>query len=123
MRIVKIILAVTLSLSAVSIITSSAHACQLSTWTKTSGNSFAATIRGRDCNGNMSVRMTGGFGDTGWLPMYKNGNSNFRAQYGDGQVLTDINMQVTGGTMNAYFIHKSATGISNTQGSYHLTGF
>ena len=71
----------------------------------------------------MSVRMTGGFGDTGWLPMYKNGSSNFKAQYGDGTVLTDINMNTNGTTMSANFVHKAAGGVtSNTHGSYHLTG-
>lgn len=104
-------------------LTSNASACTTSTWTKTSGNSFADTIKGRDCGGNMSVRMSGGFGDTGWIPMYKNGSSDFKAQYGDGQVLTDIHMKVNGNAMTGSFHHKAATGTSFTKGSYLLTGF
>lgn len=100
-----------------------ASACITSTWTKTSGNSFAQVITGRDCGGNLSVRMTGGFGDTGWFPMYKNGTSNFKAQWGDGQVLTDIDMKVNGNTMSANFVHRASGGqVTNSQGSYLLTG-
>ena len=99
-----------------------AHACTTSTWSKLSGNSLASTIRGRDCSGTMSVRLIGIIGDTGWLPMYKNGSSNFTAQYGDGTVLTDIKMVTNGATMNVNFVHKAATGQTYTQGAYHLTG-
>lgn len=97
-----------------------ASACTISNWTKISGNSFADTIKGRDCGGTMSVRMTGGFGDTGWIPMYKNGTSDFKAQYGDGQVLTDIHLKVNGVKMTGSFHHKAATGTSFTKGKYHL---
>lgn len=100
-----------------------ASACINSTWKKVSGNSFADTIKGRDCGGSMSVRMTGGFGDTGWIPMYKNGATNFMAQYGDGQVLTDIHMKLNGATMTGSFHHKAANGTSTTHGTYHLTSF
>lgn len=114
-------LAAAISLTSIS---SSANACATTTWKKTSGNSLASTIRGRDCGGNMSVRMTGIFGDTGWLPLYKNGATNYKAQYGDGQVLTDISMKTSGSAMSAYFVHKAAGGAtSNTQGQYVLTGF
>ena len=123
MKTLNLALAAAVSLTTLGLLITSASACQTSTWTKTNGNSFAAIIKGRDCGGNMTVRMTGGFGDTGWMPMFKNGASHFRAQYGDGQVLTDINMMINGANMNANFHHKSATGTSNTQGSYHLTSF
>ncbi len=103
-------------------LTANASACVNSTWTKVSGSSFADTIKGRDCGGNMSVRMSGGFGDTGWIPMYKNGSSNFKAQYGDGKVLTDIHLKVNGNTMTGSFQHKAANGTSFTKGSYLLTG-
>ncbi|MCP4406570.1 MAG: hypothetical protein GY807_02185 [Gammaproteobacteria bacterium] len=108
---------------AMTIATTPVRACDTSTWTKTSGNSFADKIKGRDCAGTMSVRMMGGFGDTGWMPMYKNGTSNFKAQYGDGKVLTDINMKTNGATMSAIFVHRADGGqISTTQGTYLLTG-
>ncbi len=97
-----------------------ASACITSNWTKISGNSFADTIKGRDCGGTMSVRLSGGFGDTGWIPVYKNGTSDFRAQYGDGRVLTDIHLKVNGATMTGSFHHRAATGTSFTKGKYHL---
>ncbi|MHA3914680.1 hypothetical protein [Halovulum sp. GXIMD14793] len=103
-------------------IASPASACVTSVWTKTGGDSFAEKIEGKDCGGTMSVRMTGGFGDTGWIPMFKNGTSDFMAQYGDGRVLTDIHMKVDGLTMKGSFHHKAATGATTTQGTYVLTG-
>lgn len=112
--------AVTGSFIAFAALTTPASACVVSNWTKTGGNSLASTIKGRDCGGNYSVRLIGIVGDTGWLPMYKNGMSNFTAQYGDGKVLTDISMQTNGGSMSVNFVHKAATGQTYTQGNYHL---
>ena len=124
MKTLNIITVAFVSAVGLAAISTPASACATSTWTKTSGNSYADTIKGRDCGGNMSVRMTGGFGDTGWIPMYKNGSTNFKAQYGDGQVLTDISMKTNGGTMSAYFVHKASGGQhSTTKGKYVLTGF
>ncbi len=104
-------------------LTAPASACVISKWKKVSGDSLANKIKGRDCGGTMSVRMTGGFGDTGWIPMYKNGSSDFKAQYGDGKVLTDINLKVNGTTMTGSFHHKAANGNSFTKGTYHLKVF
>lgn len=123
MKLISLLVAGFVGASVVVSTTVSAQACNTTTWKKTGGNSFADTVRGRDCGGTMSVRFKGGFGDTGWIPMYKNGFSDFRAQWGDGQVLTDINMKVTGNTMHANFLHKAATGTSTTSGNYVLTGF
>lgn len=100
-----------------------ASACTNSIWKKIAGNSLADTIEGRDCSGTMSVRMTGVFGDTGWIPMYKNGTADFFAQYGDGQVLTDIHMKVDGVSMTGIFQHRDATGSQTTEGTYVLNGF
>lgn len=111
------------ALMALSSTSGAASACATTTWTKTSGTSLAATIRGRDCGGTYSVRFINPGGDTGWVPMFKNGSSDYRAQWGDGQVLTDINMKVNGANMSAKFFHKSANGTSTTQGTYQLTGF
>jgi len=123
MKSFHLITAALVSAISLAALTAPASACVISKWKKVSGDSLAKTIKGRDCAGTMSVRMTGGFGDTGWLPMYKNGSSDFKAQYGDGKVLTDIHLKVNGASMTGAFNHKAASGTSFTKGTYKLKVF
>lgn len=94
-------------------------ACVNSERTKTSGNSFASTIMGRQCGANMSVRFQGAV-NTGWLAMH-GVPGNLSATYVDNNVTTNIKMQTNGNTMHVNFIHTDNNGATSlTQGNYIL---
>lgn len=95
-------------------------ACVNSGWQKTSGNSLADTIRGRQCGANMSVRLTG-IVDTGWIAMHNSGPGSLSATFVDNNVSTAITMLVNGKNMNVFFTHTANNGaVTSTQGHYVL---
>lgn len=123
MKTINYVMSVFISATSLAIASTPASACTTTTWKKISGNSFADTVRGKDCGGTMTARFTGGFGDTGWIPLFKNGSSNYVAQWGDGQVLTDIRMKTNGDKMTGNFTHRAANNsVSYTKGTYQLVG-
>lgn len=109
------------SFIALTSMTTSASACQVSTWNKTSGSSLVGIINGRDCGGSYSARFIGFGIDSGWVPMYKNGMNSYKAEFGNGQALSQVTMNTNGATMSTYQKITSASGAFTGQASYHLT--
>lgn len=98
--------------------------CTNSVWSKTAGTSLAHTIRGRDCNGNLSVRFQGGAGDTGWISMTRVNGGALVANYVDDNVTTKITLFTQGAAMSAHFVHGGNNGaLANTQGNYALASY
>jgi len=98
-------------------------ACKNSVWIKSMGNGLANTIKGRDCNGNLSVRMLG-IVDTGWITMQVTGLNTLGATYVDNNVTTKIKMLTSGNAMNVIFEHIDNNGaVSFTQANYSLSSY
>lgn len=98
--------------------------CTKSTWKKIAGDSFAQTIKGRDCGSTMSARFSGPAGNTGWLDMKHYLEDRLRADFYDGNITTKAVMKATGGFMTVTFDHQDATGLqSQTKGTYILTKY
>ncbi len=121
---IKTALATLTTVAALSAVAAPANAaCVNSVWSKTSGNSLASTINGRQCGQNMSVRMSGVV-NTGWLSMYKTGPNSLRATFVDNNVTTKINMQTSGTTMFVQFQHQGNNGAGSvTTGNYKLMSY
>lgn len=110
------------SVVVIATLSSTAHAgCINSVWQKVSGNAVFETIRGRDCNGNLSVRFQTGVGDTGWVEM-RRGNVNFlHATLVDNIFTTKVTMKPVGTVMWAFFKEEETSGsINNSQAQYTL---
>lgn len=98
--------------------------CIKSTWKKTSGDSLADTIKARDCNGVLSVKFSGAFGQTGWLDMSDKSEGAHRVLYDDGLVTTEAVMDNNGLFMTAQFHHEDTNGAySMTTGTYVLKSY
>lgn len=99
-------------------------ACQNSVWSKIGGTSFASTIKGRQCGSNMAVRMSGSFGNTGWLSMQNGGSNKLRATFVDNNITTKIKMTLLGQQMVVHFEHIANDGaVSFTSGDYNLVSY
>lgn len=99
-------------------------ACVNSVWQKTSGNSLASTINGRQCGQNMAVKLNGATGNTGWLNMTRVGPTSLRATYVDNTNTTKINMETSGTKMFVQFQHQGNNGTGAlTNGSYNLVSY
>jgi hypothetical protein len=95
--------------------------CTKSTWIKTSGDSLAYKIKGRDCGGVYSVKFSGPAGETGWLDMSDKVEGAHRAFYDDGNVATEAVMDNQGMFMETVFLHMDLNGaFSMTKGTYFL---
>ena len=104
--------------------TTASAACKNSVWSKTSGTSFASTIKGRDCGGNLSARFIGPAGNTGWVSMKSAGANKFRATFVDANITTKIRMKTFGSSMNVLFKHYENSGnTSTTKGTYNLISY
>ena len=96
-------------------------ACKLSVWSKTSGDSFADSIEGRDCNGKLSVRFSGTVGSTNWLAMHRTGLNKLRTTFVDAHITTKVRMKTNVSKMSVAFKHKESSGTkSKTYGTYEL---